>query len=193
MRKINFGILIFFGILITQLAAAAPIEDLKSTVTQVIEILESKKSLKAKRSAISEVYYKNFDSEKLAQTTLKSEYKQLSDDEKKKFAERYSRFVLVFYLDKIDKYNRNKVEFVGDEIRDNKTAIAKTLFEYQGKMANVNYFMKEKDGRWMIYDFEIEGVKLSTTYRSQFSKVLRERGYDGLIVEIDRLLAKYKQ
>ncbi len=180
------------ALFVTGALSAGPQEDLKKAVTQVLKTLYSKKSVKEKRSIISGIYDENFDLEKMASNTLKSEYKKLDDGEKKQFAQKFGKFVLEFYLDKIDKYNRNKVEFVGDETKGNR-AVVKTLLEYQGKMANVNYFMTEKEGRWMVYDFEVEGVRLSSTYRSQFAKVLKEQGSEGLSRELDKLLAKYRK
>jgi len=60
-------------------------------------------------------------------------------------------------------------------------------------MAKVNYSMSSKNGKWLVYDFEVEGVRLSSTYRSQFAKVLKEKGFDGLMGELNRLLNKYKK
>ncbi|MFZ5628837.1 MAG: MlaC/ttg2D family ABC transporter substrate-binding protein [Spirochaetota bacterium] len=177
---------------ITSALSAGPQDELKKAVTQVLKTLDSKKPVKEKRSIISGIYDENFDLEKMASNTLKSEYKKLDDSEKKQFAQKFGKFVLEFYLDKIDKYNRNKVEFIGDETKGNR-AVVKTLLEYQGKMANVNYFMTEKGGRWLVYDFEVEGVRLSSTYRSQFAKVLKEQGAEGLSRELDKLLAKYRK
>jgi len=176
----------------TMLSAGTPQQDLKKAVSEVLQILDSKKDKKAKRAAISEIYETNFDFEKLGSNTLKSDYKKLSDEEKKSFNDRFARFVLEFYLDKIDKYNRNKIEFEGEEVKGQRATVF-TLLEYQGKMAKVNYSMNQKNGKWLVYDFEVEGVRLSSTYRSQFAKVLKEKGFEGLMVELNRLLAKYKK
>ena len=192
MPKSKVGAFLLSALFLTGALSAGAQDDLKKAVTQVLKVLDSKKSIKEKRAIISEIYNENFDLEKMAANTLKSEYKKLDDSEKKQFAQKFGKFVLEFYLDKIDKYNRNKVEFVGDETKGNR-AVVKTLLEYQGKMANVNYFMTEKDGRWLVYDFEVEGVRLSSTYRSQFAKVLKEQGSEGLSRELDKLLAKYRK
>ncbi|MBS0619310.1 MAG: ABC transporter substrate-binding protein, partial [Spirochaetes bacterium] len=146
---------------------------------------------KDKKHAIGQIYYAHFDLEKMGANTLKSDYKTLSDDQKKEFSKKFGKFVLAFYLDKMDKYEKNKIQFIGDEVRGNRATVA-TLLEYQGKMARVNYSMLQKGERWLVYDFEVEGVRLSSTYRSQFAKVLKEKGYDGIDRELDKLLAKYK-
>ncbi len=179
-------------ILTNSLWPASPQEDLKKAVTSVLKILDSKKSRKEKRSAISEIYNANFDTEKLGSNTLKSDFKDLSDAQKSDFSDKFAKFVLEFYLDKLDKYDRNKIEFVGEDIKGSRATVM-TLLEYQGKMAKVNYSMIQKGDRWLVYDFEVEGVRLSSTYRSQFAKVLKEKGFDGLMAELNKLLSKYKK
>jgi phospholipid transport system substrate-binding protein len=192
MQIAKVGAFVVSAFIVTSALSAGPQDELKKAVTQVLKTLDSKKSIKEKRSIISGIYNENFDLEKMASNTLKSEYKKLDDSEKKQFAQKFGKFVLEFYLDKIDKYNRNKVEFIGEETKGSR-AVVKTLLEYQGKMASVNYFMAERDGRWLVYDFEVEGVRLSSTYRSQFAKVLKEQGAEGLNRELDKLLAKYRK
>lgn len=172
--------------------AASPQEIVKKAVSKVLHTLDSKKSKKEKRQIITEIYHNNFDLEKMAANTLKSDYKKLDDAQKKEFAEKFGRFVLEFYLDKIDKYERNKIEFAGEEVKGNRATVM-TLLEYQGKMAKVNYMMTQKGEQWLVYDFEVEGVRLSSTYRSQFAKVLKENEFEGLMGELNKLLAKYKK
>lgn len=188
----------FFGraVLAVMISASAlfagPQDELKKAVSKVLHTLDSKKPKNEKRQIISEIYHANFDLDKMASNTLKSDYRRLDDEQKKQFAERFGRFVLEFYLDKIDKYDRNKIEFVGEEVKGSRATVM-TLLEYQGKMAKVNYMLAQKDDRWLVYDFEVEGVRLSSTYRSQFAKVLKEKEFDGLMGELNKLLAKYKK
>ena len=194
MVKIAKGglLLVLVSWLANSVYAAGPQEDLKKAVTNVLKILDSKKNRKEKQNAIREIYDANFDPEKMGANTLKSDYKNLSDAQKNDFNQKFSRFVLEFYLDKLDKYERNKIEFVGEDVKGSRATVM-TLLEYQGKMAKVNYSMIQKGERWLVYDFEVEGVRLSSTYRSQFAKVLKEKGFDGLMIEINKLLNKYKK
>lgn len=192
MQIFKVGVFLVSALFVTGVVSASPQDALKRAVSQVLKTLDSKKSIKEKRSIISSIYDENFDLEKMAANTLKSEYKKLNEGERKQFAQKFGKFVLEFYLDKIDKYNRNKVEFIGEETKGNR-AVVKTLLEYQGKMASVNYFMTDRSSRWLVYDFEVEGVRLSSTYRSQFAKVLKEQGFEGLSRELDKLIAKYRR
>ncbi len=167
-------------------------EVVKNAVTQVQKVLDGSASLKEKRRRISRLYEENFDLDRMASNTLKSDFRRLTPEQKQEFTQKFGQFVLEFYLDKIDKYERNKVEYAGQIVKGSRATV-ETLFAYKGKMAKANYFLTLKDGRWFIYDFEVEGIRLSSTYRSQFSQVLKERQFKGLMTELNKLIARYKK
>ena len=74
-----------------------------------------------------------------------------------------------------------------------KKAIVPTQVEVQGNMAELKYScILNKEG-WRIYDVEVEGVRLSTTYRNQFSDVLEKNKFSGLMAELDRLIEQAGQ
>jgi phospholipid transport system substrate-binding protein len=41
--------------------------------------------------------------------------------------------------------------------------------------------MHRKNGRWLVYDVNIEGVSLIANYRTQFNKVIQTESYDALV------------
>jgi phospholipid transport system substrate-binding protein len=44
---------------------------------------------------------------------------------------------------------------------------------------------KSKQG-WRIYDIEIQGVSLISTYRSQFDEILRKKTVDDLFAKLEK-------
>jgi phospholipid transport system substrate-binding protein len=52
------------------------------------------------------------------------------------------------------------------------------------------YKLREADGRWRIYDVEIEGVSILLTYRSQFDEILRRGGVKSLFDQLTNSAAK---
>ena len=131
------------------IAASSPLHELKQTVSSVLGILDTNKSLKTKRAEITKIYHKTFDLERMAVNTLKSDYKALNKEQQAQFIKTYGEFVLEFYLAKIDKYTHNKVEFLDEEIHGNRAVVA-THYEYQGKMAKLNYSLAKKGDHWLI-------------------------------------------
>lgn len=191
--QITFINLLLLTFVFSPLTASEQAEAvLEKAVNKITSILKSGQSTAAKRKAISDLYYANFDTDALARATLRRAYKtELNKAQKKKFTQKFAEFILYYYTQKIDSYNNNKIVFDGSRtLRKNRLALVRTKVETEGSMAQVNYSMIKRGGAWKVYDVEIEGVKLSTTYRSQFVKVLKNKGFSGLMYEIDKLIAK---
>jgi len=54
----------------------------------------------------------------------------------------------------------------------------------QGTDIPIDYRMRRKNGRWVIYDVNIEGVSLIANYRTQFNRVIRTESYDALVARL---------
>ncbi|RME89363.1 MAG: ABC transporter substrate-binding protein [Candidatus Hydrogenedentota bacterium] len=190
-------IVIFSLLWMVQAVSASPLEDLKITVNQILSILKSKKSIAQKRKQISDIYRQKFDHRGLALVTLKRDWKYTlkKEADRKAFVKKYSDFILAFYLSKIGKFQNNKVVFQGETIkRKGKKAIVHTLMETnEHKMAKVDYFLAKRGNTWKVYDVEIEGIRISSTYRNQFVPILKKKGIEGLLSTLDKLIRKYKK
>jgi phospholipid transport system substrate-binding protein len=54
----------------------------------------------------------------------------------------------------------------------------------QGTEIPLDYRMHLRDGRWRVYDVNIEGVSLIANYRTQFNKVIQTESYDALVTRL---------
>lgn len=171
-----------------------PMQAVKSSLDRIIAALTSEDASAERRKKIADIFYENFDIVGLAQMTLKSEWKSLDDAQKTLFARKFSEFVLAFYSGKLETYNNNKIEYEGVELKSSGSkAVVNTLIEYQNTMAKVSYSLRLKENQWLIYDVEIEGVRLTSQYRTQFIDVLTKSGFETLMAELDKLIAQYNQ
>ncbi len=159
--------------------------------TIVITLVDKTMSRDAKDKIFRGVYDNQFDKVLLAQMTLKSDWKKLNDEEKNLFVQRFSEYVYQFYMDKMTAYDNNKIVYKDAGLKSgNDKALVKTEVEYQGAMARVDYSLYLRDGVWKVYDVEVEGVRLTSQYRSQFSSLIK-KDFNTLIAELDTLIAKY--
>lgn len=173
--------------------ASAPLAKLQTAVNSIIKILSSPGGREQKRKDIAEIYHGTFDLVGMAQMTLGSDWKGLSDEQKRAFAARYGDFVFYFYLGKLESYENNRVEYEGAEfIGQGDKALVRTLVEYQGAMAKMIYSMRNKKEEWRVYDVEIEGVRLSKQFQSQFQKLFKEKSFEAVMAELDSLIERHK-
>jgi phospholipid transport system substrate-binding protein len=171
---------------------AAPETFVKSGIDSIIEVIVNEKDRGERYRKVKKIFLKSFDLPRLAGMTLGgSSWRELKMEQKVAFTDKYSEFVLSFYLDKLEGYDGNKIEVGEPEFKSNgKKAIVPTLIEFQGKQAQLKYSMILGEKSWKIYDVEVEGVRLSSTYRNQFQDVLKKSQFEGLIAELDRLISQ---
>ena len=55
------------------------------------------------------------------------------------------------------------------------------LVTKQGTEIPVEYRMRLRDGKWLVYDVVIEGVSLIANYRAQFNKIITTSSYEELV------------
>lgn len=92
---------------------------------------------------------------------------------------------MVTYVDQILQ-NANNVQFPPERSRqDGDTAVVTMLISLEsGQQVAVQYQMSRTDGKWKIYDVQIEGISLALTYRSTFSQEIAQSGIEGLIATL---------
>ena len=83
------------------------------------------------------------------------------------------------------------MEYTGETIRG-KRAVVETLIITDSTEIPVNYKLKNNDGNWFAYDVVIEGVSLVSNYRSTFAAIVKNDGMDGLLLDIQGRINKYK-
>ena len=178
---------------VLETAVPAPETFVKAGIDQTIKAITESQNSEERYEKVKVIFQQYFDLPRLAGFSLGgSAWAGLSEDEKNTFIEKYSEFVLRFYLGKLEGYNSNKIEVGTSEIKKGTHATVPTLIEIGNTKAKLKYSMILKDKDWKIYDVEIEGVRLSLTYRDQFVSSLKSKNFVGLIEDLDRLINKAK-
>lgn len=179
---------------ITMAAQSRPLEEIKPSVDKVITILNDPKyktdeSLKSKqRDEIWEAINSMFDFEEVSKRTLARNWKKFSTTEKKEFTDVFGSYLGNTYVDQIQgEYHNEKIAYGDEQIVDEKWALVRTKIMRETLEIPVDYKMKLIDGRWRIYDVQVEGVSLVKNYRIQFNSILKKETPAQLI---DRLKKK---
>jgi phospholipid transport system substrate-binding protein len=56
----------------------------------------------------------------------------------------------------------------------------------KGEPTHVDYVMRQQRDGWKIVDIIIDGVSTVENYRSSFSKVIAQEGFDALISKLSK-------
>ena len=135
-------------------------------------------------SKIENIVQNFFDYEEFSARTVGRKWRTFSNDQRKKFVSAFADLLRATYLERIEGYNGNGVQFVGERMnkKGDKVEVLTTL-DLAGNPVPVNYRMLYKQS-WKVYDVIVEGVSLVKNYRTQFKTILQKESPDALITRV---------
>jgi phospholipid transport system substrate-binding protein len=186
LRRTLTGVVAVPLFLVTPAIAGEPTDQLKSSIDQVIKVLEdpalkSDGSTQKRRAAIREVAGQTFDFGEAAKRSLGKHWQGLSEQEREEFTGLFADLLERGYVARIEEYSGEKIVYSGDNI-DAGAATVKTKFTMKnGTEIPVDYRMLRKGERWRVYDVAVEGLSLVGNYRGQFNKIIETSSYQDLV------------
>src|SRR6266704_6917562 len=176
----RFMLMIIAALFSVSQASAAPLDDVKKTVDEVVRIVadkEMKKSAQKRRQALKKTIGNIFDYNEMAKRSLGKHWSQLTPDEKKQFADLFATLLENSYAGKIESYNNEKIIYIKETVDNEYAEIKSKVVTAARDEFTLDYRLFKQDGKWMVYDVIIEGVSLVSNYRSQFNKIITSSGY----------------
>ena len=120
-----------------------------------------------------------------AYLSLGKHWKKISKTQKKEFVETFQQYINNYIVEKIDLYTNQKIDIGDSKIVKKGRAELEIGILSGGETLQVNFKLrKNKKKEWRVYDVDIEGVSLITTFRSQFSGVLKNSSFEELLEKI---------
>ena len=195
MRTIRHMVLALCSVFIlcgTVHAAESPLAVLQTQIDQILNVLKEpnyKDPIKRVplRAQIEKYVHEIFDFSEFSARTVGRNWPSFSDAQKARFDTAFANLLLITYLDKIQGYNGEKIEYSGEVLstKGDRAEIQTIVTLSDGKPVPVAYRMMLKNGKWVVYDVLIENVSLIKNYRSQFQDVLTRGTPEQLIERVE--------
>ena len=130
-----------------------------------------------------EVILSYFDTQEFARRALGRYWSQRTPAEQQEFVRLFTALVAHTYMDEIDRHAKDVKLFYDKERVDGTDAKVDTRVLSPGEQEplSVNYMIHQVNGRWLIYDFQIDDMSIVINYRRQFTNVLNKSSYADLI------------
>jgi len=120
-----------------------------------------------------------------AYLSLGKHWKKINETQKKQFVETFQQYINNYIVEKIDLYTNQKIDIGDSKIVKKGRAELEIGILSGGETLQVNFKLrKNKKKEWRVYDVDIEGVSLITTFRSQFSGVLKNSSFEELLEKL---------
>lgn len=164
---------------------------LVTNLTSEIIKTTSNKSLSenVKRDQVFKEIDKVIDAEWIAKFTLGKNYKNLDNNQQKKFIDLYHQYVVKTYGPKLKNYGNLKFKIL-QTIEQGKFIVVKTEFEPQNSpKVFIDFKLKDKGQNLVIIDFIAEGVSFIETQRSEFSSIVSDKGIAELFKILEQRIA----
>jgi phospholipid transport system substrate-binding protein len=166
--------------------APGPREVVEKTVDQVLAVLKDQSlSADLRRDRIVEIAYERFDFTTMSKLVLAKYWKKFDAPQREAFLKEFKTFLAHRYGDRIDRYQEEKVEIVGDRsVTGGDAVVATRIQRPSGAPVDVDYRLRSTDGVWRVIDVKIEGISLVSNYRDQFHEVLSKGGPEDLLAQL---------
>jgi phospholipid transport system substrate-binding protein len=169
--------------------AGAPTEEIRTAIDKGVQILKSAKLDSSKQRSqvidqLREIVYTRFDFDEMAKRSLGSHWRRLSPQQQKEFVTAFTELLETTYADKIDLYEGQQVEYLGETIDKNYAEVNTRVIGKNRESYLVDYRLHLVGGKWRIYDVVAENISLVNNYRSQFSRVVVNSSVEELIKRI---------
>jgi phospholipid transport system substrate-binding protein len=164
-------------------AQSAPRAMVQETIDAVLVVLNDESlSKEQKRSRIEQIAYQRFDFTTLGKLVLARNWKRFSKPQQEQFIEEFKRYLAVNYGNRIERYDQQKVEIVGERQEPRGDVTIQSVVrggEFEG--ATVDYRLRQNQGKWLVIDVIVEGISLVSNFRDQFKEVLARGGPEELL------------
>jgi phospholipid transport system substrate-binding protein len=138
-----------------------------------------------KKKQIVEIVTPMFDFPLMAKLSLgKKHWPGLAKEEQQRFTELFTQRLKDSYLDKLTLYTDEKVVFKPPVQVKRKIKIPTELVSKDSTITML-YKLHESPNSWLIYDLEIQGVSIISTYRSQFDQALSNGTINELLIKLE--------
>ena len=135
------------------------------------------------RQLVEEFITPHVDLKGFSKLVLGKHWRRATAEQKDQFLTQFHALVLRTYATAVTSYTGIQVEYLPmrEESRKNFATVRTLIPRPGGEGVRVNYRLHCRNNVWKLFDVNIAGVSMVTTYRSAFSAEVKRSGLDGLI------------
>jgi len=131
---------------------------------------------------VEEIIVPNLDFDTMTKLAVGKFWRQADATQKTELVTEFKTLLLNTYTSAMTEYSGGTISFepFRAEKRDDRAVVRSVFDQDGGADVPVTYKLVDKSG-WSIYDIEVDGLSLVTSYRTAFASEIRKGGIDGLL------------
>jgi phospholipid transport system substrate-binding protein len=163
---------------------AVSAEDVIRTTTN--EVLDDPERLKDPKE-VGKLLDKVFSFYRMSKSVLGKHWKSATKNQKKRFIKAFRDLLIRTYskalAEAAGKVKKEDVKYFS-KVGKKRTTVFTSVHQKGKKTIKVKYEMRQRKGKWQVYNVVVGGVSLVNNYRTEFRKKVKKKGMDALIKEI---------
>lgn len=162
-----------------------PAESVNRTISDLIAILKNEALKQPGRSEerrlqIEHVMRQRISYERMAQRSLGAPWSRLNDFERQEFVNLFVQLLRDTFACRINEYSGEQVSYLSEQQDGNFAEVRTRLIGPKGNTP-LDFRLEIQSGEWRVYDVVIDHASMISNYRAQFSRIIRDRSYAGLV------------
>ncbi len=130
----------------------------------------------------------------IAKFVLGNAWRSATEEQRQRYTKLYGRYLAYIYISNYAENSDRKIrdiKMVGINGDGDSRFTARTEVQFSNDTSiRVDYLVDERPHSNKIIDVVIEGVSLLQTHRSEFGKLAADKGVDGVIAALERLVSE---
>ncbi len=160
-------------------------EAVKGTITALIRVLDDNRlkqpdRAEQRRRTIEELIRSRVDYEEMAKRALGAPWQTLSERERLEFVGLFVHLLRDTFAGRITEHHDEQIDYLGEH-REDAYAEVRTRLKGRKTDTSIDFRLIDRAGRWRVYDVVIDGAGIVSNYRAQFTNIIREASYAGLV------------
>lgn len=166
----------------------SPTASVKNTMAELLSILGNEELQQPERSEdrrqkIEQVIRHRVNYAQMAKRSLGAPWASLTDAERQEFVSLFVQLLRDRFASKIDEYYDEEVFYLFEQ-RAGSFAEVRTRLIGPKVDTWLDFRLENRSSDWLVYDVVIDGASIVSNYGMQFSRILRDDSYEGLVEKI---------
>ena len=160
-------------------------EAVKGAINDLIQVLDNEtlkqpEQANERRHEIEEVIKRRVDYKEMARRALGAPWSTLSHRDQHEFVDLFVQLLRDTFVGRITERTDEQVVYLG-ELREDAFAEVKARMKGPKIDTPVDFRLIHRAHEWRVYDVVIDGASIVSNYRSQFTSIIRDVSYIGLV------------
>jgi phospholipid transport system substrate-binding protein len=132
---------------------------------------------------VENIILPHMDMSRISAWVLGKHWRKANARQKQLFIEQFRLLLIRTYSTAMLNYSNLDISYLPVQMRnkDTRATVRAKITSPGGLIVPVNYNLYSDKGHWKLYDIQVDGISLISTYRSSFSRELRRLDMDTFI------------